>query len=90
MVRVNRMGCTPLERLRSPKIFDMSIFDWLISLLLAFFVAYIFKIKMYYMIPFLFSWILFGVSVHAYFNIPTMLGFYLGLNKKPVRLNAKC
>ena len=68
MVRINRMVCTSLEWLRSPKIFDMSIFDWLISLVAAFYIAYIFKIKMYYMIPFLFSWILFGVSVHAYFR----------------------
>jgi hypothetical protein len=30
-------------------------------------------------------WILFGVVVHLYFGINTMLGYYLGLNPKPIR-----
>ena len=79
------MACTPLQMLRKPKIFDMSIFDWVTSLLGAFLLAYFLKVKYSHMILFLLFWVLFGVVVHAYFNVPTMLGYYLGLNEKPVR-----
>jgi hypothetical protein len=63
----------------------MSIFDWVTSLLGALLLARVLNIKYSYMILFLFSWVLFGISAHAYFNIPTMLGYYIGLNEKPVR-----
>ena len=63
----------------------MSIFDWVASLLGAFLLAHFLSIKYSHMVLFLLFWVLFGVVVHAYFNVPTMLGYYLGLNEKPVR-----
>jgi hypothetical protein len=74
-----------LAQLRKPKILDMSIFDWVTSLLGAFWLSYVFDIKWSMMFAFLLFWIAFGVAVHAYFNIPTMFGYYLGINEKPLR-----
>jgi hypothetical protein len=76
-----------LAQLRKPKILDMSIFDWATSLLGAFWLSYVLDIKWSMMFAFLLFWIAFGVAVHAYFNIPTMFGYYLGINEKPLRSN---
>jgi hypothetical protein len=72
-----------IETLRGPKILDMSIFDWLISLLGAYLLGRWLKVKMWPL--FLLCWILFGIAVHWIMGVPTMLGYYLGLNEKPVR-----
>ena len=76
-----------LAQLRKPKILDMSIFDWVTSLLGAFWLSYVFDIPWSMMFAFLLFWIAFGVAVHAYFKIPTMFGYYLGMNEKPLRSN---
>jgi hypothetical protein len=71
--------------LRKPKIFGMAIFDWTVSLLLGLLVGWYFSVKGLGWIPFLFAWIAFGIAVHAAFGVNTMLGYYLGLNPKPLR-----
>jgi hypothetical protein len=75
-----------LETLRRPKILGMSIFDWFTSLLGAYVVGrwFHFRTRQQW-ISWLIFWVLFGVFVHAIFGVNTMLGYYLGLNPKPLR-----
>ena len=79
--------CTPLEALRKPKVFNMSIFDWVTSLLGAYLVGrFLFGIqKAGTWALFVVGWILFGIITHSIFGVPTMLGYYLGLNAIPER-----
>lgn len=78
--------CSFIDRLRAPKIFDMSIFDWFASILVAVLLGLFLGIKrVSSWTVFLFAWMLFGVLVHLLFGVKTMFGFYLGLNEKPVR-----
>lgn len=81
------MNCSLIDRLRIPKIFDMSVFDWVASLLGAIIIGYyFFKIKtITTLIPWLIFWTFLGVIIHKIFGIPTMLGYYLGLSTKPIR-----
>ena len=80
-------SCSTIDRLRQPKIFDMSLFDWISSLTGAYLIGYyILKLKSFfsYMVWFI-VWTLFGVWIHYIFNVKTMLGYYLGINEKPLR-----
>jgi len=79
--------CTTIQRLRKPKVFDMSIFDWVFSLLIAFLIGfYGFYLKGFNKwIIFIVTWIGFGVFTHWVFGVNTMLGYYLGINPKPER-----
>ena len=77
--------CTALDRVRQPKVFDMSIFDWVVSLSGAVLVGWVIRVKGLSWILFLLAWILFGVVAHSAFGVKTMLGYYLGLNEKPIR-----
>ena len=80
--------CSTIQKLRDPKIFDMSIFDWVVSLSAAAVVGYLLKIKKpLHWLAFIVAWILFGVLTHAAFGIPTMLGYYLRINVKPARIS---
>jgi hypothetical protein len=64
----------------------MSIFDWVASLLGAALIGYFTGIKrLLYWILFLIFWVTLGVVAHAAFGVPTMFGYYLGLNEKPSR-----
>ncbi|NDH69696.1 MAG: hypothetical protein EBY22_17725 [Gammaproteobacteria bacterium] len=82
--------CSFIDKLRGPKILDMSIFDWIASLLGAAIVGYLLKFdNPLKWIVFIIAWVCFGTLVHFIFGVPTMFGYYLGLNKKPLR-NSKC
>lgn len=77
-----------LKTLRKPKILGMAIFDWVTSLLAGFLIGkFILRLPWSFAIwiLWLFTWILFGIVVHSAFGIHTMLGYYLGLNPKPIR-----
>ena len=76
-----------MDQLRKPKILDMSIFDWVTTLLGGFIIAYyLIGIKDFkYIALFEFGFVLFGIVVHKIFGINTMLGYYIGLNEKPIR-----
>lgn len=79
---------TLLETLREYRIVGMAIFDWATSLLGGWIIGYfIFKVRTLcnWVLWFIF-WILLGILVHIIFKVDTMLGYYLGLNKKPDRL----
>ena len=79
--------CGVLDIVRKPKIFDMSIFDWVTSLLGAWivgrFLLHISGVAMW--IFFILLWVMFGVLVHWVLGVDTMLGYYLGISNKPQR-----
>ena len=77
--------CTPLEALRKPKILNMSIFDWVTSLLGAGIFGWWLGIKGTQWLWFLVAWVAFGVVTHYALGVHTMLGYYLGLNPVPQR-----
>jgi hypothetical protein len=81
------MACSWIQSLRKPKILDMSIFDWVTSLLAAFLVGYfLMKLRGYInWALFIVGWTLAGVAIHKLFGVNTMLGYYMGLNPKPIR-----
>ena len=79
--------CSFLDRLREPKIFDMSMFDWFSSLFGAYLIG-----KYFLNLTSIFSysiwmvvWTFLGVYVHYILGVHTMLGYYLGVNPKPIR-----
>jgi len=76
-----------MDTLRKPKILDMSIFDWVTALVGGYLLAiYFFEFKdTYSIIIFEVIFIIFGIMVHKLLGIDTMLGYYLGINKKPLR-----
>jgi hypothetical protein len=76
--------CTPLEALRKPKIFNMSIFDWVTLLLGAGLLGWWLGIKGNQFLLFMaFPGLAFSVVLHYSFGVKTMLGYYLGLNPAP-------
>jgi uncharacterized membrane protein YcaP (DUF421 family) len=78
--------CTTVQWLRKPKIADMSIFDWIVSLSVAAIVGYLLKIKKpIHWLLFILAWTLGGVLIHWLAGVPTMLGYYLRINAKPIR-----
>jgi hypothetical protein len=74
-----------IDKLRQYKIFNMAIFDILVTYLSSYFIKKVFKLKYSYLNIFIFL-IIIGIIVHKVLNIDTMLGYYLGLNGKPERL----
>ena len=81
--------CTPLQALRKPKILNMSIFDWVTSLLGAGLFGWWLGLKGFQWLWFLLAWVVFGVVTHIAFGVNTMFGYYLGLNPKPERKDCR-
>lgn len=79
--------CSLLDRVRQPKVFDMSIFDWVTSLFGAWLVGrFLFGLhSVLAWVLFLVLWVALGVAVHWMMGVPTMLGYYLGVSTKPDR-----
>jgi hypothetical protein len=78
--------CSTIQTLRKPKLFNMSIFDWVTSLLGAVLLGLFFRIKKSVdWALFIVAWTLFGILTHLVFGVNTQLGYYLGLNPAPVR-----
>ena len=80
-------NCETIDTIRKPKILDMSIFDWITALIGGYIIAvYIFGFtEINDIVIFEVLFIIFGIFVHAIFGVKTMLGYYLGLNEKPIR-----
>ena len=81
------MTCTIIDKVRSPKILDMAIFDWSATLLVGFIltlIIYYFSRVNFIILLILISCSLIfsGVVVHKLLGIPTMFNYYLGLNSK--------
>lgn len=86
------MSSDTLQTLRTPKIFGMSIFDWAVSLTAAALIGqFLLRLPPSWIlwITWLFVWTMFGVLVHKWLGVNTMLGYYLGLNPMPVRKRRK-
>jgi hypothetical protein len=77
--------CGLLDTLRGPKLWNMSIFDWVASLLGAWLVGRWLGFKGMAWLGFLLAWTAFGVVVHLAVGVPTELGYKLGLNGPPER-----
>lgn len=79
--------CTWLDRVRKPKVFDMSIFDWATSLLGAWLIGrFLLGLRgALVWVLFLLFWVALGVAVHWIMGVPTMLGYYMGVSAKPQR-----
>jgi hypothetical protein len=76
-----------MDTLRKPKILNMSIFDWVTALLCGYLICkYLFDInETKHIVLFEIGFIIFGIIIHKIFGINTMLGYYLGINEKPLR-----
>lgn len=77
-------SCSLIDRLRKPKIFGMSVFDWTCTLIAALLITY-FYYGDFHVGHILFIFVLLvglAILVHKITNTPTMLNYYLGLNSK--------
>ena len=79
--------CGIIDALRKPKILDMSIFDWVTSLLGAWIIGqFILRLSgIVVWIVYIILWIMLGVFIHWLVGVDTMFGYYLGISKKPQR-----
>jgi len=77
--------CTLLDKMRTPRIYSISIFDWVLSFSIAFVIGnYLFRLRgVLQWITFLVLWVGFGILVHWYYGIDTMVAYYLGISNKP-------
>jgi hypothetical protein len=80
-----------INSLRAYRVAGMSVFDWLASLLGAALIGYyLFHLgSALSWVAFIFAWTVLGVLVHLAIGVPTMLGYYLGLNDRPPRTPEK-
>jgi hypothetical protein len=90
-------NCTLIEILRTYQVFGLAIFDWTLTYISAYFIAYIvFTILKYFKVirstksnsrMLIFSTFITlvgsAIYIHYLFGIHTMLGYYLGLNDYP-------
>ena len=81
------MSCNFIDKLRSPKLLNMAIFDWvatfLVAVILSLILYLITKINYLILLILIFSLlIVLGIITHKVLGIPTMLNYYLGLNNK--------
>jgi len=77
-----------IEKLRKPKILDMALFDWIISILVTLYISYKINNNKYDNIIFiksLFIMIILAITIHYIFNIDTKLNYYLGISNNPKR-----
>lgn len=85
-------NCTCLDKIRSYRVFDMAIFDWVVTLLAAWaFINYVVpnvrSLKRLDLTPC--AWILgivvLGIFLHWLFRVPTVVGHWVGLSKYPAK-----
>jgi hypothetical protein len=79
-----------MDRVRQVKVFDIAVFDVVLTALLGWYIAKITYIKfghgyplnVYRLVIVVLSFVL-GIAVHAAFGIDTKLGYYIGFNQDP-------
>lgn len=83
------MECTLLDTVRSFKILDIAVFDFVGTLLVAFLLLNWFvkspSILQYILVGIIS--IALGVVVHIILDIPTRLNYMLGISEEPIRKN---
>jgi type IV secretory pathway TrbD component len=79
-------SCSPIDKIRSYRIFGLAIFDWLLALISGLLIGYfILRLTSWiHMLLWIILWFIIGIVVHKILKVPTMLGYYLRLNEKPV------
>ncbi len=81
--------CTLIQQLRTPRIFNMAILDWVMTLfgayILTHFLSRYFKNENFYRLLFnvTFGLTVLAIFLHWLFGVNTVLGYYLGLNEMP-------
>jgi hypothetical protein len=68
-----------INKLRTPKVIGIAIFDTILTIAVALLYSYVKNVSIMGSIIYMFS---IGIIIHHTFNIPTMLNYYLGLNTK--------
>jgi amino acid transporter len=88
---VGQTQCSIVDKLRGPKVLDMSVFDWVAALIGGFLIGYyVFRLNgVAALTAWMVGWVVFGVVAHLIAGVNTMFGYYLGLNAKPDR-SKKC
>ena len=79
--------CSGLDKIRSVKIANMSLFDLVTALLGGWLIGhYLLRLtSAIHMLLWFILWIIIGIVVHVILKVPTTLGYYLGINDKPVK-----
>jgi hypothetical protein len=80
-------NCSTLDKIRSVRIVNIAIFDLVTALFGGWLIGY-FLLRLTSAIHWLLwiiLWFIIGIVVHVLFKVPTTLGYYLGLNDKPVK-----
>lgn len=77
--------CTTLDKIRTVRILGLAVFDWTLALISGWIIGYLlFDLStIIHWIIWLILWFILGIIIHYKLNIPTMFGYYIGLNKKP-------
>ena len=77
--------CSALDKIRSHRTYGLSVFDWSTALLGGLLIGrYILDLSsVIHWILWIILWFIIGIVVHVIVKVPTMLGFYIGLNEKP-------
>ena len=80
-----------IAQLRQPKIFDMAIFDWVATLVVAYIIAVLVHERLAvkpdktrFIILTSVLAIILGIFVHIVMGIPTGLNYHLGLSQRPL------
>lgn len=78
--------CSTIDKLRSHRIFGLAIFDWTIQLLSGLLIGHFLLrlTRLIHWILWFILWTIIGILIHKILGISTMLGYYLGLNPKPL------
>jgi undecaprenyl pyrophosphate phosphatase UppP len=79
-------NCSFIDKLRSPRIFGLALFDWTLTFVVAYLVGrFLLRLEgAKQWILFIIFWIIFGILTHVVTKTPTMMNYYLGLSAKPV------
>ena len=77
--------CTVIDKLRKHRIFGLAIFDWSLALFGGWLIGYLILDlgSIIHWILWLILWFIIGIVIHYKMKIPTMFGYYIGLNEKP-------
>ena len=91
-------GCTLIDVIRTPRVLSMAAFDWIITYIGAYLLAWaMFNVLTYFglvknktdyfnMLVFGTFGLLIGVAIflHYWLGVSTVIGYYLGLNSYPI------
>lgn len=78
-------NCGVIGRLRSFRILNMAVFDWVATAIAAYFAQRLwFPDYQFWQVMIMFTAV--AVATHYFLKIDTMFNYYLGLGNKPIRI----